>query len=132
KVLVKREVLLDHQLADAIGGDRLGWRRLRSRHDLRVSVNRTARGQKYEALQAKLAAKIKQRERGEHVVADIACHVGIGWLRRRRMDEVVKDIEALDCSGKRIAIAKVASAKFNPIHRIGKREVAAKRSDASA
>src|SRR5207248_688437 len=35
KVLVKREVLLDHQLADAIGGDRLGWRRLRSRHDLR-------------------------------------------------------------------------------------------------
>ena len=39
QVLVQREVLLDHQLADAVGGDRLGRRSFGSRHYFRGAID---------------------------------------------------------------------------------------------
>src|SRR4051812_5664774 len=59
KVLVKREVFLDCELADAVGGDRFRRRGLKRRNLLRTTVDRSARGYEDNSRNAELTAKVE-------------------------------------------------------------------------
>ena len=64
----------------------------------------------------------KRASEGSTLFADIARHVGIRRLRRRRMHKMIDDVAALDRSCEGISIAEIAGAKVYARHRVRERK----------
>jgi hypothetical protein len=85
----EREIALDRELVQAMGGDRLGRRRFRDRDRGRGSVHRAAGRDEHEAAHAELGGKRHQPRRGSNIIGDLTCRIGLGERRRGRPGEEV-------------------------------------------
>ncbi len=116
---IKLQVFLDHQLVDAIGGDRLGGRRFRDRHRRRNAIDRAAGRHEHDLPDPGRPAQLEQLHRSDRVDLQVGDRVLVGHVRVGAAQQVEHDLGAIDGQRQRGPVGKLRRGESYRRQRVG-------------